>query len=100
MGWDGAGNYNRSHNFSADASAGIKILAARVDQELNDFASALTVAWARNGQNVPTQDIPMGGQKFINVADAASVNNFMRVREFIENVPIFMTDAETSSDRI
>src|SRR5690349_9941138 len=100
MGWDGAGNYTRQHNFSADASAGIKILALRMDQEFNDVASAITLAWARNGQNVPTQNIPMGGRTFINVGAAASVNNFMRVREFIENVPIFMTDAETSSDRI
>src|SRR5690242_19257626 len=100
MGWDGAGGYTRQHNFSADASAGIKILALRMDQEFNDVASAITLAWARNGQNVPTQAIPMGGQRFINVGAAASVNNFMRVREFIENVPIFMTDAETSSDRI
>lgn len=100
MGWDGAGGYTRQHNFSADASAGIKILALRVDQELNDFASAMTIAWARDGQNVPTQNIPMGGRTFINVAAATSVNNFMRVREFIENVPIFMTDSETSADRI
>src|SRR5690242_1984363 len=100
MGWDGAGGYTRQHNFSADASAGIKILALRMDQEFNDVASAITLAWARNGQNVPTQAIPMGGQRFINVGAAASVNNYMRVREFIENVPIFMTDQQTSADRI
>jgi hypothetical protein len=100
MGWDGAGGYTRQHNFSADASAGIKILAARMDAELDDVASAITLAWARNGQNVPTQAVPMGGQRFINVGAATSVGNYMRVKEFIENVPIFMQDVESSADRI
>src|SRR3990167_2335177 len=100
MGWDGAGSYTRVHNFSADASSGIKILAARMDAEINDIASAIPIAWARNGQNVPTTDMPMGGRKFVNVAAAASVSNYMRVREFIENVPIFMQDTESSADRI
>lgn len=100
MGWDGAGGYTRQHNFSADASAGINILASRMDVEMNDFASAMTLAWARDGQNTPTQDIPMGGRKFVNVGAPASVSNFMRVREFIESIPIFMQDAESSADRI
>jgi len=100
MGWDGAGGYTRQYNFSADASSGIKILAARMDAELDDVASAITLAWARNGQNVPTQAIPMGGQRFINVGAATSVGNYMRVREFVENVPIFMQDQQTSADRI
>ena len=100
MGWDGAGAYTRVHNFSADASSGIKILAARMDAEINDIASAIPIAWARNGQNVPTTDMPMGGRKFVNVGAPTSIGNFMRVREFIENVPIFMQDVESSADRI
>jgi hypothetical protein len=100
VGWDGAGGYTRQHNFSADASAGIKILALRMDQEFNDVASAITLAWARNGQNVPTQAVPMGGQRFINVGAATSVGNYARVKEIIENIPIFMQDVETSADRI
>lgn len=100
MGWDGAGNYTRLRNFSADASAGIKILASAMDQELNDFASAIGLCWTRNGQNVPTTDIPMGGRKFVNIGAPASVNNYMRPRDFIENVPIYMLDATTSTDNI
>jgi hypothetical protein len=100
MGWDGAGGYSRQHNFSADASAGIKILALRMDQELDDIASAIPIAVARNGQNVPTANLPMGGFRHVNVGAPTSVNNYLRAREFIENVPIFMQDAETSADRI
>jgi hypothetical protein len=100
MGWDGAGGYSRQHNFSADASAGIKILALRMDQEMDDIASAIPIAVARNGQNAPTANLPMGGFRHVNVGAPVSVNNYMRSREFIENVPIFMQDVESSADRI
>jgi hypothetical protein len=95
------GTYTRNHNFSADASAGIKILAARQDTEWDDLASALTnVVWTRDGNTVPTADIPMGGRKFTNVGSPSSALNMMRSKDFIENVPIYMVDAEASADRI
>ena len=95
------GVYTRTHNFSADASAGINILAARMDAELDDMASAMTnVVWTRDGNTTPSTNVPMGGRRFVNVAAATSVSNYMRVKEFIENVPIFMQDAESSADRI
>ena len=100
MGWDGSGGYNRERNFSADASAGIKILASAMDQEINDIASAFTNCWAIDGQNTPTQDMPMGGNSFKNVGAASSADDFMRVREVINNVPIFMEDQETSAGGI
>jgi len=100
MGWDGAGNYNRTHNFSADASAGIKILASRMDAELNDFASAMQVAVARDGQNTPTANLPMGGFRHVGVGAPISATNYIRGKDFIENVPVYMVDAEASADRV
>ena len=100
MGYDGSGNYSRTHNFSADGSAGIKILASRMDAEFNDVASAMSLPVLRGGQNVPTANLPMGGFRHVNVGAPASATNYMRSKDFIENVPIYMVDAETSADRI
>jgi hypothetical protein len=100
LGWDNAGNYNRQHNFSADASAGIKILAQRMDAEFDDFASAMTLAVTRNGQNAPTANLPMGGFRHVGVGAPLSATNYIRAKDFIENVPIYMVDAEASADRI
>lgn len=95
------GVYTRNHNFSADASAGIKILAARQDTEWDDVASALTnVVWTRDGNTTPTTDIPMGGFKFAGVGAPASALNMVRAKDVIENVPIYMVDLEASADRI
>jgi hypothetical protein len=100
VGYDGSGLYTRTHNFSADASAGIKILAARMDAEFNDFASAMPLALLRDGRNAATGNLPMGGFRHTNVGAPASATNYMRSKDFIENVPIYMVDAEASADRI
>lgn len=100
MGYDGSGNYTRTHNFSSDASAGIKILAARMDAEFNDFASAMPLALLKDGRNAATANLPMGGFRHTNVGAPVSATNYMRSKDFIENVPIYMVDAEASADRI
>lgn len=100
MGWDNAGNVNRLRNFSADASAGIKILASAMDEEIDDIVSAISLAWTINGQNTPTTDLSLGGTRLINVGQAQSASDFIRAREVIENVPIYMEDTTTSADRI
>jgi hypothetical protein len=64
-----------------------------MDQEFNDFASAMQVALTKDGQNVPTANLPMGGRKHVNVAAAASATDYIRAREFITNVPIYMDAA-------
>lgn len=100
MGYDGTGNYTRTHNFSADASAGIKILAARMDAEFNDFASAMPLNLLRDGRNAATGNLPMGGFRHVGVGAPMSATNYMRSKDFIENVPVYMVDSEASADRI
>lgn len=90
MGWDGAGSYTRTHNFSADASAGIKILASRMDQEFNDMASAISITLTKDGQNTPSANLPMGGRRHVNVGAAGSATDYLRAREFISNIPIYV----------
>ena len=100
MGWNGAGGYTRAENFSADSSAGIKILATRMDTEFDDFASAMTVALARDGQNSPSNNINMAGYRLTNVGAAASAENFVRAKEFIRDVPVYVKDKAGLSNAI
>lgn len=100
MGYDANGNYTRTHNWSADASANIKIIASRMDAEFDDFASALALPLLRDGRNAATGNIPMGGFRLVNVGAPASATNYMRAKDVIENVPIYVVDAESSADRI
>jgi hypothetical protein len=89
MGWDGSGNFDRTHNFSADASAGINILASRQDEEWANYKAGLENCVTRDGQNSPSTDLPMAGQKHTNVGAAASVTQYLRVAEFFRSMPIY-----------
>src|SRR3990167_2082516 len=100
MGYDGSGNYTRTYNFSSDASSNIKILASRMDAEFNDFASAMPLAILNDGRNAATANLPMGGFRHTNVGAPASATNYTRSKDVIENVPIYIVDAEASADRI
>jgi hypothetical protein len=89
MTWNGSGDFQRVHNFSADASAGIKILASRQDAEWANFEGGLENCITRDGQNSPTADLPMNGQKHTNVAAPASTTHYMRAAEYIRSFPIY-----------
>lgn len=100
MGWTGTGSYSRVHSFSADSSASIKILASRMDAEFDDFASAMTVAVAKDGQNTPTANLPMGGFRHNNVGAAASATNYLRASQFIADIPVFVKEAVAGTDTL
>jgi hypothetical protein len=89
MTWNGSGDFQRVHNFSADASAGIKILASRQDAEWANFETGLENCVTRNGENSPTADLPMAGQKHTNVGAAASTTQYLRADQFLRSFPIY-----------
>lgn len=61
MARNGSGTFNRLYDWVTDAAGGIKILASRMDDELDGMATALTNSIAKDGQTTPTADLPMGG---------------------------------------
>jgi len=68
-GYDGSGNFELRHDFTADAAAGIKIRADRMDAQFDDIATALSSVLTRDGQAAATGDIPFGGNKATGLAD-------------------------------
>lgn len=96
MGWNGSGDFQRAHNFSADASAGIKILASRQDAEWANYETGLENCVTRDGQNSPSADLPMAGQKHTNVGAAASTTQYLRADQFLRSFPIYCAFAGTA----
>lgn len=82
MGWSG-GNYTKGNaatgGWVGDASLGIGIEAGRHDTQDNDFATGINNCIAKDGQNAATADLPMGGFKHTNVANATARNNYAAV---------------------
>lgn len=86
MGWDGNGTFSRARNFSADASAGINAEAQYVDEEFDNFASALNLCLTRDGQLGPNTDLEMNARNWTNVGAPSSATQVPRAAD----VPIYV----------
>jgi len=97
MPFDGSGNFDRVHNFSADASAGIQAQATRFDAELDGIATGLENCQTLTGETTPTTDSPMGGFKHKAVAAATSTDNYLRADQSSNQVGIYVRDVNTGN---
>jgi hypothetical protein len=85
MPFDIAGNFTRSYNFQQDRDNGIKILAARVDGEFDNFATGMNLVFFRDGR-VPMQaDLRMNINRITGLADGVAAAPALK----------FNTDANT-----
>ena len=76
MPWNGSGTFSRVHDWTVDRDAGVKMLATRFDEDADDMATAINNCVARDGQNSPTGDLPMGSNKHTSVANASARNQY------------------------
>ena len=95
MTWDGGGTFDRVHNFSADASAGIQAQAARFDAEFDGIKTGLENCQTLTGETTPTANSPMGGFKHTGVAAATSTDNYLRADQASNQVGIYVRDVNT-----
>lgn len=80
---DGFGTYIRTDGvrtgpdvFQQEEALAINIEASFLDTEAQDMADAITQSLSKDGQTVPTNDLPMGGFKHTGVADASANNQY------------------------
>jgi hypothetical protein len=70
MAYNGSGSFVRLYNWITDRNGGIKIQAAKMDAEMDGFATGLSNALCRDGQSTVTANIPMNGKKLTGLGDA------------------------------
>lgn len=77
MPYNGSGTFQRAYSWTADAATPSTdyITPSRMDADANDIASALSNCINRDGQGVPTADIPWGGHKITGLADAVGAQD-------------------------
>ena len=71
---NGSGSYGLPSG--EPVSTGTTISSSVHNSTMSDIATALTASIAKDGQTVPTADLPMGTQKHTNVGDAAARNQY------------------------
>lgn len=76
MGYNGSGTFNLTFNWENDAANGIDITASRFDTQEGDIAAnGLSICVTRDGQGVPTADIPWGANKITNLANGTNAQD-------------------------
>lgn len=71
MPFDISGNFTRDYNFQADRDAGIKVQAARVDGECDNYATGFNLVHLRDGRAPATGSWKMATFKIANLGDAS-----------------------------
>jgi hypothetical protein len=85
MPWQSGGNFNRLHSWTADAAAGFDILADRMDADTNDITQGLMRTVNLDGYTTPSANLPMGGFKHTNVAQASTPTDYARFDQVVAN---------------
>ncbi len=100
MAWNGSGIFQRLYNWVTDRDASIPITASRMDAEMDGVATGITACLAKNGENSPTADLPMGGYKHSNVGLANARTMYSRADQVQDNSLIYSTDSGTANSYI
>lgn len=78
-GFNGLGTYVRFYNWVQDRNNGIKILASRMDTEMDGFATGLSTCITIDGQSTPTANISLANNKITLLAGATLVTDAMNL---------------------
>lgn len=84
MGWSG-GTFSRVHDWTTDAGSAINIEASRMDAEDDNFATGINTCLTKDGQNSPTANLPMGGNRHTGVGNAAALTDYASAADVIDN---------------
>jgi len=74
MAWNGSGTFNLNPTYSPEVN-GTTIDAVRYNGLLTDVAAGITACLAKNGENVPTANLPMGGFKLTGLGAATTTGD-------------------------
>lgn len=81
--FNGSGLFQRSYDFTNDRDAGIKILASRMDEELDGIATGLSTCILKDGTQTVTANIPMSSFKFTGLAAGSSAGDSVRYEQVV-----------------
>lgn len=97
MAFNGAGVFQRVHNWVADKAANIKITASRMDTEMDGFATGLSNCVTKDGQTNPTADLPMSSQKHTGVANADARDQYGAVGQIQDSAYLYAAVSGTDT---
>lgn len=98
MPFNGSGTFNRIYSWVTDDANGIPITASRMDTDTNDItANGLSDCITRDGQSLPTANLPMGNFRHTSVGNAVARTDYLATGQFQDIGPIFSVATNTAN---
>ena len=77
------GVFSRLYNFVNDRDAGIKVVASRMDAEMDGIATGLSTAILKDGTQIVTANIPMATYKFTGLGAGTAAGESVRYEQVV-----------------
>jgi len=100
MAFNGAGLFQRLYNWVNDKNLAIPITASRMDDEMNGMATGLSTCLTKDGQTLPTANLPMNSLRHLNVANAQARNEYVAMGQLQDNTACWGGTATGSANAI
>lgn len=103
MPWSGGtftrsnGTYTGATVWDSDRAAAINIVSTRHDTHDQDLATGINNCLAKDGQNTPTADLPMGGFKHTGVANATARTQYGVVGQIQDGTYLYAAGSGTDT---
>ncbi len=94
MARDGSGTHSLPQ---AAFVSGTTIESAKVNSNFSDISAALTASLAKDGQTVPTANLPMGGFKHTGVADGSSRTDYASLGQVAKGSFLYAVDTGSAT---
>jgi hypothetical protein len=99
MPWNGSGSYTLPTLYSPEAN-GTTIDALRYNGLTSDVATGISFSLAKDGQNVPTANLPMGGHKHTGVNSGVASGEYLAFGQSVAELRSITFNGYTTADSI
>jgi hypothetical protein len=99
MGWSG-GTFTRVHDWTTDEGSAIDIEASRMDAEDDNFAAGINACLAKDGSNTPSANLPMNGQRHLNVGNAQARTDYSSAQDVQDQHLVYYADSGSANNYI
>lgn len=99
MAWNGVGTFLLNPLFSPESNGNV-VDAVRYNGLTNDIAQGITACLAKNGENTPTANLPMGGYKHTGAGAATAAGEYAVYEQVALLADLILTTTNKGADLV
>lgn len=98
MAFNGSGTFNRLYNWVTDRDNNVKILASKMDQEMDGFATGLSNCITKNGESTIISNLSLNNYKLTGLANGSSRTDSINIGQVQDGTYTYLGTTSGSAD--